>query len=285
MEWLIAFIALAIVFCVISIVYAVTNFHTVYYRLSSEQISKPVKFVLLSDLHDKSFGKENEKLIEAIADENPDAILIAGDMLTASLKRDAKVAERLCEALASKYPIYYGLGNHEAKMKWNLSYYKDTYFNYMDAMRKAGVHMLIDGSITLADEAIRISGLDLERTYYKRGVKTTLSDDYVAQKLGTKEDKFYHILLAHNPEYFDAYEQWGADLVLSGHVHGGLIRLPFLGGVIAPSLKLFPKYDGGLFYKNNTTMILSRGLAFHNLGLRMWNQGELVVIELLPTKE
>ena len=116
-------------------------------------------------------------------------------------------------------------------------------------------------------------------------MKTTLADDYVAQKLGTKEDKCYHILLAHNPEYFDAYEQWGADLVLSGHVHGGLIRLPFLGGVIAPSLKLFPKYDGGLFYKNNTTMILSRGLAFHNLGLRMWNQGELVVIELLPTKE
>lgn len=285
MEWLIGFIVLAIVICLGSIIYASTRFHKVYYRLSSDKISKPVKFVLLSDLHDKSYGKDNEKLIEAIKEEAPDTVLIAGDMLTASLKRDAKVAEKLCQSLADQYPVYYGLGNHEAKMKWSLAYYKDSYFHYMDAIRKAGVHMLVDGSATLVDKGIRISGLDLERKYYKRGVRVSLDEECVTHKLGVKSDKHYNILLAHNPEYFDAYEKWGADLVLSGHVHGGLIRIPFLGGLIAPSLKIFPKYDGGLFYKNNTTMILSRGLAFHNLGLRMWNPGELVVIELLPTKD
>lgn len=285
MEWLIAFFAIAIVICAVSIYYACTRFHKVYYRLSSDKISEPVKFVLLSDLHDKSYGKENEKLIEAIADECPDAVLIAGDMLTASLKRDAKVAEKLLLALAEKYPVYYGLGNHEAKMKWSLAYYKDSYFQFMDTMRKAGVHMLVDGSVTLADKGICISGLDLERKYYKRGVRTSLDGAYVTQKVKTLSDEHYNILLAHNPEYFDAYENWGTDLVLSGHVHGGLIRLPLLGGVIAPSLKLFPKYDGGLFTKNKTTMILGRGLAFHNIGFRMWNPGELVVIEILPTKD
>ncbi len=284
MEWLIVFIALAIVICVISILYAVTNFHTVYYRLSSELISKPVKFVLLSDLHDKSFGKENARIVEAVRSEAPDAVLIAGDMLTASLDRKS-VSESLCKELAQMAPTYYGLGNHEAKMKWSENYYNGAYERYVSSLEEAGVKVLVDNSVVLDDVPICISGLDLEKKYYKRGKQTPMESVYLTQKLGEKGEQYYHILLAHNPEYFEEYEKWGADLVLSGHVHGGLIRLPFLGGVIAPSLKLFPKYDGGLFYKNNTTMILSRGLAFHNLGLRMWNQGELVVIELLPTKE
>lgn len=89
-------------------------------------------------------------------------------------------------------------------------------------------------------------------------------------------------MIAHNPEYFPAYAEWGADLVLSGHVHGGLMRLPFLGGVIAPSMKLFPKYDGGVFEEHGSTMILSRGLGTHTLPIRIFNPGELVVIRLTP---
>ena len=285
MEFLIGFIILACVFCLISICYAITHFHKVYYRLSSDKISKPVKFVLLSDLHDKSFGKENEKLIKAIESEQPDAILMAGDMLTASLDRAPQVAEKLCAKLAQKYSVFYGIGNHEAKQKWSKPYYKDAYEVLLQKLTEMGVTVLEDAHITYGQTSICIYGLDLEKKYYKRGKTVSMDADYMTQKLGEANKEQYNILLAHNPEYFDAYASWEADLVLSGHLHGGLIRLPWLGGLIAPSLRFFPKYDGGLFKKNGTDFIVSRGLGFHNLGLRMWNQGELVVIEILPTNE
>ena len=106
---------------------------------------------------------------------------------------------------------------------------------------------------------------------------------YLEETLGKFDTSYYNILLAHNPTYFEDYAKMNPDLVLSGHLHGGLIRLPFLGGVIAPSLQLFPKYDGGRFEYEGSTMILSRGLGIHSIGLRMWNPAELVVIEITPT--
>ncbi len=285
MEFLVGFPVLAIVICGISIWYASTRFHKVYYRLSSEKISKPVKFVLLSDLHDKSFGKQNEQLIKAVMEEHPDVVLMAGDMLTASLDRGAAKAETCCTALAEHFPVYYGLGNHEAKMKWSSEYYKENYEQYTDVLKKAGITVLQDDFATLSDMPIRIYGLDMERKYYKRGNKVPMEETYLSQKLGDKDERYYNIVLAHNPEYFDAYTSWKPELLLGGHLHGGLVKLPFLGGLIAPSLRLFPKYDGGMYKKEGTTMIISRGLGFHHIGFRMWNPGELVIINILPTKE
>ncbi len=285
MEFLVGFLVLAIVICVVSIWHASTTFHKVYYRLSSEKISKPVKFVLLSDLHDKSFGKQNEKIIKAVLEEQPDAVLIAGDILTASLDREDAVAETLCKTLAKYFPIYYGLGNHEAKMKWSSEYYQDAYERYTDILKEAGITVLLDDFTTLSDTSIRIYGLDMERKYYKRINRTPMEETYLLHKLGDKNEQYYNIVLAHNPEYFDTYINWKPELVLSGHLHGGLVRLPFFGGVIAPSLKLFPKYDGGKYEVGQSTMIISRGLGSHHIGFRMWNPAEVVVITLSPTKE
>lgn len=105
---------------------------------------------------------------------------------------------------------------------------------------------------------------------------------YLEDTLGRMDTNYYNILLAHNPAYFEDYAKLHPDLVLSGHVHGGLVRLPFLGGVISPALKLFPKYDGGKFVQGDSTMILSRGLGIHSVEFRMWNPAELVVIEIVP---
>ena len=91
-----------------------------------------------------------------------------------------------------------------------------------------------------------------------------------------------NILIAHNPDYFEEYAKWGADLVLSGHVHGGIMRLPFLGGVIAPSYKLFPKYDGGVFHIGKSTMLLGRGMGSHTIPFRFFNPGELYEVTLRP---
>lgn len=272
------------VFCLFSIWHASTHFHKVFYRLSSDKISKPVKFVLLADLHDKEYGKGNAKLLKAIAEECPDAVLVAGDMLTAHEGRTDKVAEHLIARLAERYPVFYGIGNHEAKLGWGSKRYGQRYEAYMEDITAAGAKVLRNGFLEMEECPIRIYGLDMEHIYYKRFARTPMADGYVEEKLGTLNDKYFNILLAHNPMYFDKYANWKPELVLSGHVHGGLVRLPFVGGVIAPNLQLFPQYDGGRFTKGGTTMLLSRGLGFHSVEFRMWNPGEVVVIEITPVK-
>ena len=105
---------------------------------------------------------------------------------------------------------------------------------------------------------------------------------YMKEILGDIDESCFNILLAHNPQYFKEYAGWGADLTLSGHIHGGLVRLPFLGGVVSPMVTFFPKYDGGVFYENDKEMILSRGLGTHTIPIRMFNPGELNIIEINP---
>lgn len=270
-----------VVVCLISIWHASTHFHKVYYRLSSDKISKPVKFVVLSDLHDQQYGKQNVKLIKAIEEETPDAILVAGDMLTALEERE-KVAEDLIGQLTAKYRLYYGLGNHEAKMRWGRDRFGDMYERYIADIKATGAGVLINDYLDMDECPVRIYGLDMEKCYYKRFRQTPMESGYVESKLGAADTEYFNILLAHNPMYFPEYVKWQPDLVLSGHVHGGLVRLPFLGGVIAPNLHLFPKYDGGRFKEGNSTMILSRGLGIHSVEFRMWNRAELVVVELVP---
>ena len=108
--------------------------------------------------------------------------------------------------------------------------------------------------------------------------------DYLQTVLPEKTPGMYTVLLAHNPDYFERYREWGADLVLSGHVHGGVMRLPFFGGVIGTNFRLFPKYDGGLFREDGATMIVSRGLGAHTIPLRIWNPAELVEIVIRKTE-
>ena len=88
-------------------------------------------------------------------------------------------------------------------------------------------------------------------------------------------------MLAHHPAYFDAYASWGADLTLSGHLHGGMIRLPFVGGLVSPQMRLFPKYDKGLYTKKGKKLIVSAGLANHTVNIRINNPPELVVIDFV----
>lgn len=269
--------------CVFSIWYASTHFHKVYYTISSSKIEKPLDFVVLADLHDQIYGKENETLLAAIAEEHPSAILIAGDMLTALQNRE-KTAETLIAKLSQTYPVYYGLGNHEAKMKWKQEMFGKMYEQYFEDIHQTGAQVL-DDSFAQFHDTIRIYGLNMGEVYYKRLKQTPMEDDYIEQKIGKAQTQYFNILLAHNPMYFAQYADWKPDLVLSGHVHGGLVRLPFLGGVIAPNLHLFPKYDGGKFQKDQTTMIVSRGLGIHSVEFRMWNTAELVVVRIVPEKE
>ena len=130
---------------------------------------------------------------------------------------------------------------------------------------------------------ITVVGSQIHHRYYHRRRKTPMSATYLPRNLGTPEESKFTVLLAHNPEYFPEYADWGADLVLAGHVHGGVARVPFINrGVISPGIKFFPKYDGGIFHEGNSTMILSRGLGCHTIPVRVFNPGDLIFLDFEP---
>ena len=257
------------------------RFHVVEYRLNSDKIKKEHHFVVLSDLHNKSYGEKNRKLLERIDKLAPEAILIAGDMLTSKPGKSYEVAMDLLKELAKKYPIYYGMGNHETRLFLYPEVYGDMGKDYEKDLNDVSIQLMRNESREESDN-LRIIGLDMKRDYYKRFKKYPMDSGYLQETLGEAKKDKYEILLAHNPDYFEEYAAWGADLVLSGHVHGGMMRLPILGGVVSPAFKFFPKYDGGLFKQGKSTMILSRGLGMHTIPIRIFNPGELVSLILSP---
>jgi len=283
LELVIGILLVILLFFIIVMIVDGNRFVVREYTIESEKIQKEQTLAVLADLHNKTYGKENTKLLAAIERVHPDIVLSAGDMLTAKPGRSFETAASFMEMIAARYPVYYGLGNHEYRMKIYPEDYGDAFYRYMERMKKAGVRVL-DNETAEADSRLCITGVSIDRMYYKRFRKIKMEDEYLKETLGEHKEGVYQILLAHNPEYFEEYAAWGADLVLSGHVHGGIMRLPLLGGVISPKLVLFPKYDGGRFYEKDSTMILSRGLGMHTLPIRIFNPAELVVIHLLPCK-
>lgn len=261
------------------------------YTIESKKIKDGLDFVVLADLHNKQYGKENSRLLAAIDKLQPHVVLAAGDILTAKPGKSFEKAADFMEKVAAHYPVYYALGNHEYRMKIYQQEYQDAFFTYKKRLEEAGIVVLDNESAMIQIKQnerisnIRVSGLSIERRYYKRFRKINMESAYVEKMIGNASVNAYQILLAHNPEYFKNYADWGADLVLSGHVHGGIMRLPFLGGVISPKLVLFPKYDGGHFQKHFTHMILSRGLGMHTIPIRIFNPAELVVVHLREHKE
>ncbi len=261
--------------------YDCNRFVTTSYEIESGKITGEYTFVLLSDLHNKSFGEKNEKLIKRLEEIAPDAILVAGDMLTAHEKTQRHhVAIDFMSQIGRKYPVYYGLGNHEHRLMLYPEESNGRYEAYTESLHKAGIRPLINESVTLPAVNINIAGLVLDRCYYRKFHAYPMPEGYLSDLLGEPQKNAFQILIAHNPDYFMDYEKWGADLVVSGHVHGGLMRLPFLGGVISPKLTLFPQYDGGKYEQGHAVMILSRGLGTHTLPIRIFNPGELVVLHV-----
>ena len=250
------------------------------YKCKAEKLKKDAVLVLLTDLHGKSFGNNNERLIKKIDELHPDMILIAGDMYTSVKGGDIKTAQQLVTGLSDRYPVYYGNGNHEHKTRIHPEIYGKMYEAYRQNLKKAGVRYLVNEKSSLPDYNMDIYGSEIARDYYGKFKKVSMETTYLEETLGKPDRDCFSVLIAHNPDYFQNYAEWGADLVVSGHVHGGLMRLPILGGVLSPAFKLFPKFDGGEFREGTATMILSRGLGTHTLPIRIFNPGELVVIHL-----
>lgn len=243
-------------------------------------LSKNCRFVLISDLHNKIYGNKNDKVIDAIQKINPDFIVLAGDLVTSQVKEDMTPGIELVNALSQKYKIYYGIGNHESKMKKEPDRFGDKYDRLIRAISNENVCILENKSVDIPEFNIKMTGLDLDLDYFAHFHIRKMRDGYLQETLLKNDKTKCSILIAHNPDYFEDYAKWGADLVLSGHVHGGIMRLPFLGGVIAPSYKIFPKYDGGVFRSGKSTMLLGRGMGSHTIPFRFFNPAELYEVDL-----
>ncbi len=255
-------------------------------RVSDKRIKKSCRAVVLADLHNKRYGRDNERLLAAIREQKPDMIFVAGDLITAKPGASLEPARRLLEALAAEYPIYYGNGNHEYRLKRYPDVYGDMAESYGQALAGMGISPLVNSAAVLPEYGLAVWGLEMDRKYYKRFRITKMQQEYLNETLGRPDGSLYTVLLAHNPDYFPQYAAWGADLVLSGHVHGGVARVPFWGrGVLSPGLLLFPKYDGGIFREKNAVMVLSRGLGMHTIPIRLFNPAELWVVDFAPESE
>ncbi len=270
------------------------HFVTEETTLYSEKIKNPRTLVFLTDLHDTEFGEENGELLLAIQNICPDVILIGGDTMVAKPgKADLTVTARFLDGLCriqeettgenSGKPcrIYYGNGNHEQRLKREAKTYGKLYQEFRHLLKERNISYLSDRSVNLSEQ-IRISGLNLDRPYYRDFVPQRMTEDYLTEHLGASDPTRFQILLAHTPLYFEQYAAWGADLTLSGHFHGGTIRLPVLGGVMTPQYQFFHPYCAGQFQREGKHMIVGRGLGTHSINIRFRNRPQLLVIRLLP---
>ncbi len=230
------------------------------------------KIAVVSDLHNAEFGKNNGTLISLIENEKPDIIAITGDLIDSN-RTNIEVAEKLVEDLAQIAPCYYITGNHEG---WLGEQYKELEKKLVDA----GAVILHNKAeqIEKNNEIIQLFGLDDPSFRYMASVHKIM--------MNIRSDNMdltdgYSILLSHRPELFSEYVAEDIDLVLSGHAHGGQFRLPLIGGVVAPSQGLFPKYDAGEYSDKNTTMIVSRGIGNSIIPIRFNNRPEIVIVELI----
>lgn len=242
------------------------------------------KILQLSDLHSKKFGKDSERLLNTIDKQLPDIIVMTGDMINTT-DSDYNVIYSVATYLSQKYPVYYIVGNHEQSLK------KEKLVEVVDHLKELGVTVLDNekATIELSGTKINLYGMWFNLRYYK----DLTNDDTKYYKLGIEQMETilgeankneFNIVLTHNPVYFETYSKWGADLTLSGHMHGGMIRLPSIGGIFSPEKDWFPKYDSGVYSIGNNTLIVNRGLGNGTLGFRLFNRPEITAITFRTKK-
>ena len=231
------------------------------------------RIVQISDLHDAQIGENNEKLIAMTAETEPDCIVLTGDFVDSGRfhpERSLSVAESLVKIA----PVYYVSGNHEAILP------DEDYQALTDGLRGLGVCVLEDESAELTRDGQSIRLIGLTDIGFHPGTLEEKKDALrTALSALLPEDEF-SVTLAHRPELMDVYTECGAPLVLSGHAHGGQIRLPGIGGLIAPGQGLFPKYTEGKYEENGTTLVVSRGIGNSVLPLRVNDRPQIVVVQL-----
>lgn len=265
---------IALLSLILWIIWGNTALQKTTYTLTSSRIPSSFdvfRIAHISDLHNTDLGNGNESLLSMIKEAEPDMIAITGDMID-SRRTNLDIALQFAEEALKIAPCYYVPGNHESRIS--------EYITFRDKLMELGVVVLENQCIELTylDGAMHMIGIS--DPSFLHGASDSVS--YVEKELSRLIPWWdaYTIVLSHRPELFDVYVKKNADLVLSGHTHGGQFRFPFIGGLVAPHQGILPKYDAGLFTEGQTNMIISRGIGNSSFPFRFNNRPELVIIEL-----
>ncbi len=234
------------------------------YTVESDFVSEKHTYVVLTDLHSTVYGEWQSELVDVIGEYSPEAVFLIGDI--GDDKRDFVGTAQLLERIAQEYETYYVTGNHE---RW-VEYTDDI----KSLFEEYGVTVLTGcGSVYLGD-GIRLYGIDDPLFYEDK------SEFEAELESADAEGEFFDILLSHRPEYAETYADCGFELTLSGHAHGGQVRVPVLiNGLYAPNQGWLPEYAGGSYDLGNAVLIVSRGLM-RNEYPRVFNRPEVVVVEV-----
>lgn len=241
----------------------VTEF--IYTDETAENYPDGYRIVQISDLHNAVFGRNNRMLVGKITELAPDMIVLTGDLVDSN-HTDIDAAIELVEQITRSCPVYYITGNHEY---WLDESDRQKLFN---GLEQAGAVLLLNECITIetSDGTFDLIGLD----------DRSLADSTLTSLLGECDGGKLRIVLAHEPQYIEKYAAADADLVLCGHAHGGQFILPFIGPVIAPDQGWFPQYTAGAYCSGDMTMFVSRGLGNSVIPVRLFNDPEVVCVEL-----
>ena len=252
------------------------------YTISLSGLTGSARVVVISDLHGKEYGKDNSRLLDKIGEQRPDAIFVVGDMLKdRDVKNDFFETKELLGALSDIAPVYFSYGNQEKE------YSDDIITDFQNAITQAGVMVLDDTFVDceIGGQKIRIGGtMGHAFPFGRTWEEFESSSEYVFLKEMEQTDS-PTIVLAHMPDTFifnGAHNYWSnIDLVVSGHTHGGVIRLPFVGGLYSPMQGLFPEYDYGFYMLGDKMqMVITSGLSGYKFVPRFLNLPEICVLTL-----
>jgi predicted MPP superfamily phosphohydrolase len=241
------------------------------------------RIVQVSDLHDASFGLGNQRLLARINALKPDLVLVTGDLISSGDK-DFSPALSLMAELAKQYTTCFSMGNHEQIHAWFMG---DELPIFLAEMEAFGVHVLDNSRMEWkrGEDTVDITGYTSDLSFYSdadvlasSGISAS-DPSPLLKKLGKPSERI-QLLMAHNPDYFESYASWGADVVFSGHMHGGVLRLPFIGGALSPSREWFPHFDAGMFRQGEAAMIVNRGLGNSIIPVRIFNPPDISLVTL-----
>ena len=264
--------------------FQVNHYITAYKKLNS--LPEEKKVIFISDLHNQVYGKDNEDLLAHINKEKPEMILVGGDMLIGTKDVPFDAALNFVKHLPEIAPTYYANGNHEQRIKEKPQKYGLDFQKYKKELLQYGVHFLENTTekVMWDEIPVYITGLEIPLENYKHFEVPKLEYKEIEKRIGRKALEGFNILLAHSPSYMNLYKEWGADLVLSGHYHGGLVRIPGSIGLIIPGFLKNWKYSGGIYKEGDVRLIVSKGIGNHTIKLRLFNKAEVICLHIKGDK-
>ncbi len=253
------------------------NIDVSHYEIKSDKLNQKYnnyKIMLLTDLHNRDI---TEKLVKIVNEENPNIIVMSGDMINEKVDGFDNFFN-LCEELKDK-TVYYVFGNHEENMS------DEKQNEFIEKIKEKTNVILLNNDKVELDDSFTIYGFSHQVKYYLASTKEKIDLNYIEERIGKIDINKFNLLISHDPLLYNLYSEYGFDMVLSGHLHGGIINIPFVGGLLSPDFTFFPKYYKGVNKIGNTNLVISRGLGYgYMIPIRVFNRGEVVIINLMKNE-